>query len=184
MKKTILKRFLKQALFVGILFLTGCVASRPNLRVWISGNLKATGDVFPNSEVYYHHIRIGCDKHPYNGCQTFAIRLSNGVMLSSKDFSEAAIRTTILTLIKPEDRVIEIDADKDIRVYSFHGVMFKYQGDRLLRIDIALVRLPKKTYVPEIAKTVTDVFCPLPIPEKQIRRIFGEPHETRNYVIW
>ena len=166
------------------MLMSGCITCSPNLRVWISGNLKAVGTLGANSKAIYDHIHIGTDELPYDGRQTFVIRLTNGILLSSADFSEATIRRIALTLFKPSERSIRHDSTTGMSTYTFDGVIFGYVDNRLMTIDIVLWRLPEITCVPKIAKSEDDTFSTFPISEECLRRIFGPPDEIRDILVW
>ncbi len=178
--------YLRRCLAICILLMTmtGCVTCSPNLRVWISGNLKAVGALATNGKAAYDHIHIGTDELPYDGRQTFVIRLTNGILLSSADLSETTIRRIALTLFKPSERSILHDSITGISTYTFDGVIFGYVDNRLLTIDIVMWRLPEKTCIPEIAKSEDDTFSPFPISEECLRRIFGTPDIIRDIFVW
>jgi hypothetical protein len=165
-----------------LLITTGCFG--PNLRTWKSSNLVATGSIKSGERSTYFDISIGTDESPYNGLPPFAIRLSNGIILSSDDFSEPTILEVFLTQLKPNDRGVRHDPDTGTSTYWFHGVSFTYREHRLITINLACVRFPEKTYIPEIAESKTGTFTPLPIPEKFLRQLFGPPDGINDHFAW
>ena len=175
-----MKQVFIQSLLICLFLVAGCTTGKPNLRTWESSNLVAKGWIKPSRKVTYHSIRIGTDERPYDGQLVFAIRLSNGIILSSDDFSEPTIRKIILTRVKPDDRIIKHDSETSTSMYWFDGVSFTYREHRLIKIVLAYVIFPEKAYIPEIAKTKTDTFIPFRIPEENLRQIFGPPDEIHD----
>ena len=179
-----MKTFSIQSLLICLLFLAGCTTGKPNLRTWKSGNLVAMGSLKSGGECTYFDISIGSDEFPYDGSQIFAVKLPNDIILSSDDFSEPTIRKIVLTQVKPSNRNIRHDPETNTSMYSFLGVSFTYREHRLIKIVLANVIFPEKTYIPEIAKTKTDTFIPFRIPEENLRQIFGPPDEIHDSFVW
>lgn len=175
--KHILLPFLSAVLFL----LAGCLTPTPNLRVWVCGNVKATGTIQSNGDTVYHSICIGTDTLPYDGRQAFAIRLMDGTVLSSEDFSEPTIRAVAQT---KNQFLINVNNFGDERFYSFDGVTFIYRDDRLALIDATWMHLPEKTYAPAIAQSPQSTFYPLPVPGACLVEIFGTPDEIRDSFVW
>lgn len=167
---------------VSLLLTAGCAT--PNLRVWSKANIEANGAIGRKGKAVYYNIRIGSDDFHYDGQQAFVIRLPSGTLLCSDDFSESTIRPIALALLKTGDSVIRHDRTRAESNYSLGGVTFTYEKKQLVTVDISLVKLPEKSYMPEIAKTINDTFYPLPIPEEHLVEIFGAPDKISEFFIW
>jgi hypothetical protein len=165
-----------------LLITTGCFG--PNLRTWKNSNLVARGSIKSGERITYYNISIGTDESPYDGQPPFAIRLSNGIVLSSEDFSKPTIREIFLTQIKPNDRGVWHDQEAGTSEYWFHGVSFTYREDRLITVRIMGMRSSEKTYTPEIAESKAGLFIPFPISEKCLNRLFGPPDGINDHFAW
>ena len=165
-----------------LLFAAGCTL--PNQRVWYNDNIKATGTTKKKDKAIYYTVYAGNDAFPYNGQPPFAIRLSSGTVLSSDDFSEQTIRPIALALLKTGDSTIQHDREHGRRKYFVENVMFEYEGEQLVTMCISWYWGKEKKYIPAIAKTASDTFHPLPVPEKTLNEIFGPPDKTDEFFRW
>jgi len=165
-----------------LLFAAGCTL--PNQRIWYSDNIKASGYTKRKDKAVYYAVSVGNDTFPYDGRQTFAIRLPSGMILSSDDFSEQTIRPIALALLKTDDSKIRYDPERGRSKYFLESVMFEYEGEQLVTMCISRYWGKEKSYIPAIAKTASDTFHPLPVPEKMLNEIFGPPDKTDEFFRW
>jgi len=168
--------------FICLLLLMGCIT--PNLCRWYNANIEANGAIGRKNKVVFYNIRIGTKEFPYDGKQTFAIRLPSGVVLSSDDFSESKIHPIALAMSTTGNSIIKHDQASGKSEYFLEGVTFTYEQKQLTAIYISWVKLPGKLHIPEIAKTVNDTFLPLPVPESHLIEIFGLPDKKNESFVW
>jgi hypothetical protein len=168
------------------LFAAGCYS--PNLRYWYNDNIEAMGTFKSRNNVVYGAVSVGNDTVPYNGRQPFAIRLPSGTVLSSDDFSLETIRPIALALLKTRDSTVHIshDTKNDRHKYFFENVMFEYEGNQLITMRISRwwEKENGKGSISAIAKTASDTFHLLPVPEKTLNEIFGPPDKTEDFFKW
>ena len=165
-----------------LLLAMGCAT--PNLRVLHNGNIKATGAIGKKGNAVYYSVCIGTDTFPYDGRQTFAIRLPSGTILSSDDFSEQTIRSIAMKLLETGDVRIRHDSERGRQIYFLEGVGFEYKDNQLITMRISIHVSREKRYVPEIAMTASGTFFPFPVPEKHLTEIFGLPDKISDSRIW
>jgi len=165
-----------------LLFAMGCTT--PNLRVLYKDNIKATGAIRNNGNAFYYSVCIGTDIFPYDGRQTFAIRLPSGTILSSDDFSEQAIRPIALKLSETGDGTVRYNPERGSQIYFLEGVGFEYKDDQLITMKISFHLSHTKKYIPEISTTASGTFFPFPVSEKHLKEIFGPPDKTNDSRIW
>lgn len=177
-----MKSHLCRLFVVGFLFAVGCFS--PNVRIWSDGNLRAMGSFGSKRAVSYFSVCIGNDQMPFDGQQSFVIRLSNGTLFFSSDLSEATVKRVMLSQADSEGNTVWDNSSTGERTYRLGGAIFVYKEGRLVEVRIGRLQIPGETYIPELSNPDMKTFWAFPIPEEGLRQIFGMPDQIQDVIIW
>jgi hypothetical protein len=164
-------------LLAAILLAGASEPARKQYRTFARGNLQARGPIQPNGEARYVSLLIGQPGKPLEAEPPFFIRLGDGQVLESSDFSIGRIAGLAgagkLTLERSDWGPGTVE-------YSYEGMVFVFKKDRCVAFRANWVQLPNRVYAPEIGSPQSNAFFKMPLTQDQLKTIFGPAEEIRD----
>ena len=165
------------ALMVCLLLSGGGLAAKMQYRTFLRGNMQARGPIMPNGEARFVSLSIGHPQKLLNEGTPFYIRLSSGKVMESADFTAAKIAT----LAASNKLILEkSEWGQGAVEYSFEGMVFVFQAEQCVAFRANWIRLPNKTYAPEIGTAQSNAFYRMPLTQAQLEMIFGPADEIKD----
>lgn len=152
--------------------LFGCMHS-PNFRTFENGNIAADGTLKRSGLANYYSLRIGTIDSPFRNETNFAIRLEDGTIIHSQEFTHENI---VSLGVKESSGEF---GDNSVSYFT-GGYTFEFKNKKLISFRANLIKLPKKSFIPEIGFSDENQFFTFPIAEKDMIKIFGKPSSRQD----